>query len=173
MGGHGTKIRSAWYESQLASEAMAQTPRKSSAVTQTRRRFAAFRVRHPKLMRWTYVTTTFVLSFGGGFAYAAWALVCRANSCPAVEELDSYQPRQTSKLFAADGRFIAELGLERRTLIKISEIPPVVKNAFVVIEDKRFYSHGGIDWYRVPGAVVNVIRTRSFSQGFSTITMQL
>ena len=124
-------------------------------------------------MRWTYVTLTFGISFVAGFVYAAWALVCRANSCPAVEELESYTPRQTSKLYAADGRFIAELGLERRTLVKISDIPPVVKDAFVVIEDKRFYDHSGIDWYRVPGAVFNVIKTRSFSQGFSTITMQL
>ena len=58
-------------------------------------------------MRWTYVTLTFGISFVAGFAYAAWALVCRANSCPAVEELESYTPRQTSKLYAADGRFIA------------------------------------------------------------------
>ncbi|HJQ20832.1 MAG TPA: PBP1A family penicillin-binding protein [Gemmatimonadaceae bacterium] len=124
-------------------------------------------------MRWTYVTVTFVAAFVAGFGYAAWALVCRAGQCPAVQELESYQPRQTSKLFAADGRFIAELGLERRTLIKISEIPPVVRRAFVTIEDKRFYDHNGIDWYRVPGAVWAVVRTRSFSQGFSTITMQL
>src|SRR5205085_1335645 len=150
---------------------MAQTPRTSSAAIP--RKSAGFRSRHPRLMRWLYITTTFVVAFAGGSAYGAWALVCRAGQCPAVEELESYQPRQTSKLYAADGRFIAELGLERRTLIKLSEIPPVARDAFVVIEDKRFYKHGGLDWYRVPGAVFNVIRTRSFSQGFSTITMQL
>ena len=44
---------------------------------------------------------------------------------------DDYQPRQTSKLFAADGRFIAELGLERRTLLKLDQIPPMVRSAFV------------------------------------------
>ena len=140
---------------------------------QLRSRFREFRARHPRLMRWTYVTTTFVVSFVAGFAYAGWALVCREGQCPAVEELDSYQPRQTSKLFAADGRFIAELGLERRTLISISEMPQVLRDAFVVTEDKRFFDHVGIDWLRVPGAVWSVVRTRSWSQGFSTITMQL
>src|SRR4051812_8084744 len=105
-----------------------------------------FRARHPRLIRWTLLAATFGVSFVAGFAYAGWALVCRAGQCPAVEELEHYQPRQTSKLYAADGRFIAELGLERRTLIKISEIPPVVKEAFITIEDKRFYQHGGIDW---------------------------
>jgi len=134
---------------------------------------AGFRARHPRLMRWTFLAGTFGLSFAVGFAYAAWALVCRPGECPAVQELDHYQPRQTSKLFAADGRFITELGLERRTLVRLQDIPPMLRDAFLVIEDKRFYKHGGIDWMRVPGAAWNVIRTRSFSQGFSTITMQL
>jgi penicillin-binding protein 1A len=140
---------------------------------QLRRRFRDFRARHPRLMRWTYLISTFVFAFVMGFAYAGWALVCRAGQCPAIEELDHYQPRQTSKLYAADGRFIAELGLERRTLITLSEVPPMLRDAFIVTEDKRFYDHGGIDWLRVPGAVISVIRTRSWSQGFSTITMQL
>jgi penicillin-binding protein 1A len=140
---------------------------------QLRSRFREFRARHPRLMRWTYLASTFVTSFILGFAYAGWALVCRSGQCPAVEELDHYQPRQTSKLYAADGRFIAELGLERRTLITISDMPPALRSAFLTVEDKRFYDHGGIDWYRVPGAAFSVIRTRSFSQGFSTITMQL
>src|SRR6188508_3369851 len=100
-----------------------------------------FRRRHPKMSR------------GLGFGYSAWALVCRAGACPSVDVLDEYQPRQTSKLFAADGRFIAELGLERRTLLKIDQIPPLVRNAFVTVEDKRFYRHSGVDWLRVPGAL--------------------
>jgi len=140
---------------------------------QLRERFREFRARHPRLMRWTYVVVTFTISFTAGFAYASWALVCRVGQCPAVEELEHYTPRQTSKLFAADGRFIAELGLERRTLIKFADIPPVLRDAFITVEDKRFYKHGGIDWVRVPGSVLSVIRTRSFSQGFSTISMQL
>ncbi|MEX2179135.1 MAG: PBP1A family penicillin-binding protein [Gemmatimonadaceae bacterium] len=140
---------------------------------QLRKRFAGFRARHPRLVRWTLLTGTFSASLIAGFAYAGWALVCRPGACPSVDELDAYQPRQTSKLFAADGRFISELGLERRTLLAITDMPPVLRDAFLVIEDKRFYDHGGIDFWRVPGAAWNVVKTRSFSQGFSTITMQL
>ncbi len=76
-----------------------------------------FRRRHPKFSRFLGIATVFVVAFGVGLLYASWALVCRAGACPAVDVLDEYQPRQTSKLFAADGRFIAELGLERRTLL--------------------------------------------------------
>jgi penicillin-binding protein 1A len=115
----------------------------------------------------------FLVAFGAGFAYAAWAMVCRAGRCPAESALDDYEPHQTSKLYAADGRYITELGLERRTLIKIADIPPMVRQAFVVTEDKRFYQHHGIDWASVPRAVAVDIKNRNFSEGFSTITMQL
>jgi penicillin-binding protein 1A len=132
-----------------------------------------FRRKHPKLSRGLGIGLAFTVAFVLGFAYAGWALVCRAGACPSVEVLDQYQPRQTSKLYAADGRFIAELGLERRTLLKIDQIPPLVRNAFVMTEDKRFYDHSGLDWHRIPGAVITDIRRRSFAEGFSTITMQL
>ncbi|HEV7991257.1 MAG TPA: PBP1A family penicillin-binding protein [Gemmatimonadaceae bacterium] len=132
-----------------------------------------FRRDHPQLTRGLGIGLAFGLAFVVGFAYAAWALVCRAGACPAVEVLEQYQPRQTSKLYAVDGRFIAELGLERRTLLKIDQIPPLVRNAFVMTEDKRFYNHAGVDFHRIPGAVLVDIRSRSFAEGFSTITMQL
>ena len=132
-----------------------------------------FRRRHPGLSRGLGVSIVFLLAFVVGFGYAAWALVCRAGACPSVDILDDYQPRQTSKLYAADGRFIAELGLERRTLLKLDQIPPLLRNAFVATEDKRFYQHHGVDFYRMPGAILTDIRRRSFAEGFSTITMQL
>lgn len=137
------------------------------------RRFMSFRARYPRLVRWGVIATTFLVSFMAGFAYASWALVCRGGQCPSVDQLGEYTPRQTSKLYAADGRFIAELGLERRTLIRLSDIPPVMRQAFLMVEDKRFYKHGGVDWLSVPRAVFSNLRTRSWNQGFSTITMQL
>ena len=119
------------------------------------------------------VVLAFGIAFVLGFGYSSWALVCRAGACPSVDVLDEYQPRQTSKLYAADGRFIAELGLERRTLLKLDQIPPLLRNAFVQTEDKRFYSHKGVDFMRIPGALLVDVRKRSFAEGFSTITMQL
>jgi penicillin-binding protein 1A len=132
-----------------------------------------FRRRHPKLSRVLGIGLAFGTAFVVGFFYASWALVCRAGACPSVDVLNEYQPRQTSKLFAADGRFIAELGLERRTLLKLDQIPPIVRNAFIDVEDKRFYQHAGVDFMRIPGALLADIRKRSFAEGFSTITMQL
>jgi len=132
-----------------------------------------FRQRFPRFTRTLVLLICFFFAFGAGLAYASWAMVCRAGRCPSAQALEDYEPRQTSKIFAADGRFIAELGLERRTLVKIGDIPQLVKSAFVVTEDKRFYQHDGIDWQRVPGAMLVDLKNRNFSEGFSTITMQL
>jgi penicillin-binding protein 1A len=133
----------------------------------------SFRRRHPTLVRALLLLLTFGVASLFGLAFGSWALVCRGGQCPPVEALNDYTPRQTSKLYAVDGRFIAELGLERRTLVKLGEIPETVQQAFVITEDKRFYSHAGVDWSRVFGALARDILARGWDQGFSTITMQL
>jgi len=102
-----------------------------------------------------------------------WSRICAGDACPSLAGLDQYQPRQTSRLYAADGRFIAEIGQERRTLARLEQIPQFVRDAFLVVEDKRFYSHRGIDYYRVFGAALANVRAGGVVEGFSTITMQL
>jgi penicillin-binding protein 1A len=132
----------------------------------------SFRKRHPTLVRAVLLSVTFLVALGTGAIYASWALICRGNQCPSIEILAEYTPHQTSKLYAVDGRFISELGLERRTLVKIEEIPKIVQDAFVTTEDKRFFSHAGIDWHRAASVVLRS-PIHGYSQGFSTITMQL
>src|ERR1700712_5737283 len=91
----------------------------------------------PKLTRVTLISGLSGLVLVMAVAWPSWSLVCREGACPDPTQLDAFQPRQTSKLFAADGRFIAELGLERRTLIKLTDIPKPVQQAFIITEDKR------------------------------------
>jgi penicillin-binding protein 1A len=114
-----------------------------------------------------------IVALGLAVLTAAWSRACAGNACPSIEELGGYDPDQASKVYAADGRLITDLGLERRTVIPLGEMSPYVKTAFLATEDKRFYNHHGIDWVRVLGAVkTNVFQLR-FAEGFSTITMQL
>jgi penicillin-binding protein 1A len=126
-----------------------------------------------RLVRWAMLAATAGGAFGLGAFIAGWTLVCVGDQCPSVDVLDQYQPRQTSKLYAADGRFLAELGLERRTVAPLKDIPKLVQDAFVETEDKRFYQHHGIDFVRVFGSVTANLVRGGFAQGFSTITMQL
>jgi penicillin-binding protein 1A len=116
---------------------------------------------------------------GLGLLVGAWTRACANNACPSIARLvtSGYDPAQASKVYAADGRLITDLGEERRTVIPITQISPEAIAAFVVVEDKRFYEHGGVDWIRALGAiqrtVVYALTGRGRVQGFSTITMQL
>ena len=81
---------------------------------------------------------------------------------------------QTSRLFDADGELMTELrGTENRTLIPLSDVPLYTQQAFLAAEDLRFYTHHGIDVYRMFGALKSNIRSGSFAEGASTITQQL
>src|SRR5881296_4364499 len=110
-----------------------------------------------------------------GLAYGSWTRVCAGEHCPSISRLvaNPNHQVQTSKVYAADGRLISELGAERRTVLPLSEIPEPVRQAFIATEDKRFYRHHGIDYWRILGAMKNDLLAMSFAPGFSTITMQL
>ncbi|HZE76365.1 MAG TPA: PBP1A family penicillin-binding protein [Gemmatimonadales bacterium] len=129
--------------------------------------------RTPRLRRGVLVGFVALVTLVVAVALAAWTGACAGNTCPSIEGLDQYDPNQAAKVYAADGRLITDLGLERRTVVPLGEMSPYVKAAFIATEDKRFYEHQGIDWLRVFGAVkANVFKLR-FAEGFSTITMQL
>ena len=108
----------------------------------------------------------------GFAAYWSWIL-CSGDKCPSVAQFDEYKPAQPARLYAADGRFIAEVGLERRSVVRLEQVPQHVIDACVITEDKRFYRHEGIDYIRIAGAVWANVRAVGFAEGFSTITMQL
>ena len=71
-------------------------------------------------------------AFGLAILLAAWATVCRNNACPSLEGLADYDPAQASKVYAADGRLITDLGLERRTVVPLKEISPAVIEALLI-----------------------------------------
>jgi penicillin-binding protein 1A len=117
----------------------------------------------------------FLAMTGAGFAWGSWSRVCAGERCPSIARLmgSNSVPQQTSKVYAADGRLITELGLERRTILPLREIPSWVRDAFLATEDKRFYHHHGIDYWRIFGSLKANLTSLSYTQGFSTITMQL
>jgi penicillin-binding protein 1A len=100
------------------------------------------------------------------------ALAVAYPNLPDISELSDYRPKLPLRVFSADGVLIGEFGEERRNLTPIADIPAVMKNAVLAIEDARFYSHSGID-YRglLRAAIANLGRAKS--QGASTITMQV
>ena len=103
---------------------------------------------------------------------AGVALAVAYPNLPDISDLSDYRPKLPLRVFSAEGVLIGEFGEERRNLTPIAEIPKVMKDAVLAIEDARFYSHGGVD-YRglLRAALANLGRAKS--QGASTITMQV
>jgi penicillin-binding protein 1A len=113
------------------------------------------------------------LGLGLGVGWGSWSRACAGANCPSIGALDAYRPTEALKIYAADGRLLTSLGTERRTVVRLEELPPALPAAFIAVEDKRFFEHHGIDYRRFFGAVRANLVERRFAEGFSTITMQL
>jgi penicillin-binding protein 1A len=74
------------------------------------------------------------------------ALAVAYPNLPDIGDLADYRPKLPLRVFSADGVLIGEFGEERRNLTPIGEIPAVMKNAVLAIEDARFYEHSGVDY---------------------------
>lgn len=94
-------------------------------------------------------------------------------SLPSLESLTDYRPKIPLRIYSAEGTLLGEFGEERRALIKISDVPEVMKQAILAAEDDRFYEHGGIDYMGVIRAALSNFTSGSVKQGASTITMQV
>ncbi len=131
----------------------------------------------PAWMRWLLR----LAFWGAGLAAAgavsvllvvAVAMAMGYPNLPDISDLADYRPKLPLRVYSSDGALIGEFGEERRNLTPIKDIPKVMKDAVLSIEDARFYQHGGVDYIGVIRAgLANVGRFKS--QGASTITMQV
>ena len=102
----------------------------------------------------------------------AVALAVAYPNLPDISDLSDYRPKLPLRVLSAEGALIGEFGEERRQLTPIKQIPKVMTDAVLAIEDARFYEHGGVDYKGVlRAALANLGRLKS--QGASTITMQV
>ncbi len=92
---------------------------------------------------------------------------------PDVKSLETYKPKSATRLYADDGTLFAELYVEKRIPIPITEMPKHLKLAFIAIEDVRFYDHFGIDPKGIIRAAYKNLLRKGITEGASTITQQL
>ena len=102
----------------------------------------------------------------------AYAFIIAKPNLPTISALLDYNPKEPLRIYTADKVLIGEFGEERRNVVPLNEIPVYLKYAVIAIEDDRFYSHGGVDYWGVLRATLANLRG-SLSQGASTITMQV
>jgi penicillin-binding protein 1A len=92
---------------------------------------------------------------------------------PQIHDLERYRPSTTTDLYDQKGRVIGSFALERRIVVNYNDFAPVLREAVIAIEDKTFETHGGINFFRIFGALIHDLRTHGRAQGASTLTMQL
>ena len=100
-------------------------------------------------------------------------LLVYTTDLPQVDALESYRPSSITELYDDHGKVIGSFALQRRVVVGYEDFPPALRDALVSIEDKDFYSHSGINFWRIVGAASRDIESGGKVQGASTLTMQL
>src|SRR3989339_811418 len=118
-----------------------------------------------KLALWLFITG--VLFILGSFVYYA-------KDLPSLSQLNERQINESTKIFDRTGKVILYdiHGEEKRTLVKLDQISPYLKNATLVAEDAEFYNHIGLDFKSIIRAAIYNFLGQKISQGGSTITQQ-
>jgi penicillin-binding protein 1A len=108
-----------------------------------------------------------------GTVFSTLAIVHLEINLPSVEMLKDMQLQVPLKIYSADGKLIAEYGEKRRTPLSLEQMPKQLIDAVIATEDRRFYTHPGVDIRGIMRAVVNLVAKGNKEQGGSTITMQV
>lgn len=114
------------------------------------------------------------LAIGGGVALGQAVLVSGIDSLlPDARRISTFNRPGTLTILSADGEVVQTIGPASREKLSPGQVPPLVEQAFVAAEDRRFYQHAGIDPAGIARALVRNITERSVEEGASTITQQL
>ena len=131
----------------------------------------------PPWRQWLVKSLWWLLGLGVAAVVSALMIVTIAlavayPNLPAISGLTDYRPKLPMRIFSADGVLVGEFGEERRNFTPIEQIPKVMQQAVLAIEDARFYEHSGVDYRGVVRAGLANFGGLG-SQGASTITMQV
>ncbi len=119
-----------------------------------------------RLIKWLILLTVL------GILFLAVTMALIYPKLPSMESVTDYRPKIPLRIYTSDNALIGEFGEERRTFVKISDVPKHMKQAILAIEDDRFYDHIGVDFIGIARAMVSNL-TGGSKQGASTITQQV
>ena len=125
------------------------------------------------LKRWLiYLASVLAGLAAVGTLLVAFVFALLYPTLPTLEALTDYQPKIPLRIVSAEGELLGEFGEERRAVVKIKDVPEVMRQAILAAEDERFYQHGGVDYISVLRAALTNVTSGS-QQGAGTITMQV
>lgn len=124
-----------------------------------------------KFIKYLLVTIALLTLLGVGSLVALYYYV--KPDLPSVETIRDVRLQVPMQVYTADGKLISQFGEQRRTPLRLDEIPQQLIDAIIATEDSRFYEHFGIDPIGVGRAGMVLLTTGEIREGASTITMQL
>ena len=135
------------------------------------------RLRRSRGFAWWYLLLGLVavpaLAVLAGLLGLSLAALLANDRLPSLEAVTDYRPKIPLRVYTADGVLIGEFGEERRSFVRIEDVPPVMKNAILAAEDARFFEHAGVDPVGIARAALSNVFSGGKDQGASTITMQV
>ena len=105
--------------------------------------------------------------------FGGWLATCGFGGCPTAADIRRFRPAEGSRVLDRSGQLLGRLSYVQRVNVPLAKVPLMVRRAFIATEDRRFYSHHGIDWRGVGRATAHNVRSLGVREGFSTITMQV
>lgn len=100
-------------------------------------------------------------------------LLTLTRDLPQIQSLENFQPSSVTRVLSADKTLLAELYVEKREPVSIRQIPDHLITALITTEDRRFYSHSGVDIKGLLRAVLKNLQKGRYAEGASTLTQQL
>jgi len=122
-------------------------------------------------VKWGLFTFLFLLLVGAGAA--GGTLYYFSKNLPSLENLGTYEPSLATRIYSDDNKVIGQFFIEKRVFVPLTQTPKVLINAFLAVEDSRFYQHKGFDPVRIIRAFLKNVESMKIRQGASTITQQL
>ena len=119
------------------------------------------------------VALAFLALLAIAFGSLSGLMLVYSVDLPQIQDLERYQPIATTELYDIHGRQFGSFALQRRIDVGYNDFSPLLREAVISIEDKNFESHWGVNLFRIAGAAWHDLRSKSRSQGASTLTMQL
>ncbi len=118
--------------------------------------------------------SVFIFLMGAALCGAvSGAFLAFTRDLPQIRALENFEPSAVTRIYSSDRHLLAELFVEKRDPVSLSEIPENLKAALLATEDRKFYEHSGVYLKGIIRAIVKDILAGEFVEGASTITQQL
>ncbi len=119
------------------------------------------------------LTGLVVLPALGILSASLYSTSCGLRGCPSLHDIRAFRPSEGGRVLDRHDRLLGHLNPVRRVVVPLDRIPESVREAFIAVEDRRFYQHHGVDWRGIGRALWRDVSSLGVREGASTLTMQV